>query len=282
MIATWIEATRPKTLIASISPVLIGSMLAFKAGSFSFLTFMFTLVTGLGIQIVTNLANDYFDFVKGGDTSKRIGPRRVVQADLVSIPSMKRAVFLTASFTALCSSYLTLQGGPLIGFLSMLSIFLGVGYTAGPWPLAYLGLGDIFVLLFFGPVATLGTFYLQTHVISPEVALLGFCPGLLSTAILTVNNLRDVEEDRVSRKKTLCVRFGETFCRVEYTVCLALACLIPCFFGFYLPLLTLIPAFVTLKAVWLAKDKQKLNVTLAQTGKLLLLFTILLIANHAF
>jgi 1,4-dihydroxy-2-naphthoate polyprenyltransferase len=277
--AIWLEASRPKTLIASVSPVLIGTMLALKAGSFSFPAFLFTLLTGLTIQIGTNFANDYFDFLKGSDTAQRKGPRRVTQAGLVSLNAMKRAILIAFGAAAVFSLYLAWQGGPIISLLALLYIVLSLAYTAGPLPLAYLGLGDVFVLFFYGSIATSITYYLQTGTIPLSVAILGLCPGLISTAILTVNNLRDVEEDGKSNKKTLCVRFGERFGRLEYTLCLLAGCLIPCFYGYYLPLLTLIPAFIPLKAMWRVADKTVLNVTLAQTGKLLLLFSLLLCAS---
>lgn len=275
-VAIWLEASRPKTLIASISPAILGTVLAWESGSFSFLTFLFTLLTGVAIQIGTNFSNDYFDFIKGSDTSDRKGPRRVTQAGLVSLPEMKRAIFLTFTLAALFSVYLAFQGGPLISLLAVLYIALSLAYTAGPIPLAYLGLGDLFVLFLYGPIATLITYYLQTHELSLHVAILGFSPALISVAILTANNLRDINEDRRSNKKTLCVRFGETFGRLEYTLCLMGGPIIPCFYGYYLPLLMLIPALIPIKAFWTVQDKKLLNVPFAQTGKLLLLFTVLM------
>jgi len=277
MIALWIEAARPKTLAAGIAPVIIANALAYP--EISVITLFFTLLTALSIQIGTNYANDYFDCLKGADTPDRKGPRRITAAGLVSHSSMKLAVFLTFSTTALLSSYLIFQGGPIFGLLTTLAILLGIGYTAGPFPLAYLGLGDLFVFLFFGPVATLGAYYLQSHSWDLTVAILGLAPGLMSTAILAVNNLRDIEEDRRSRKKTLCVRFGETFGKIEYTVCVIGAAVIPAFYGYYFSLLVLIPAAVPLKTVWKMGEKKQLNTTLAQTGKLLLLFTLLFIIN---
>jgi len=274
--SVWLEASRPKTLIASISPALLGTVLAWKAGSFSLLIFLLTLLTGVAIQVGTNFANDYFDFLKGADTNERKGPRRVTQADLVTLPAMRKAIILAFSAAALFSAYLAFQGAPLISLMTLLYIGLSLAYTAGPLPLAYLGLGDFFVLFFYGPCATLITYYLQTHDLSWSVGILGFCPGLVSTAILIANNLRDLHEDRKSDKKTLCVRWGETFGRLEYTFCLVVACILPCFYGHYLPLIALIPAFVPMKAIWTVEDKKLLNVPFAQTGKLLILFTILL------
>ena len=277
MIAVWMEAARPKTLTACLAPVLIASARAYP--ELSILTFLFTLMTALSIQIGTNYANDYFDCLKGADTPDRKGPRRVTAAGLISRTAMKRAVFLTFSIAALLSSYLIVQGGPLFGLLTTLAILLGLSYTAGPLPLAYLGLGDLFVLLFFGPVATAGAYYLQSHSWNLSVAILGLAPGLFSTAILAVNNLRDIDEDRRSQKKTLCVRFGETFGKLEYTACLIGATLIPAAYSYYFPLLVLVPALIPLKTVWKTKDKTDLNTTLAQTGRLLFLFTLLLILN---
>jgi 1,4-dihydroxy-2-naphthoate polyprenyltransferase len=271
----WLEASRPKTLIASISPAIIGTLLAWRSGSFSFFTFLFTLLTGVAIQVGTNFANDYFDFLKGADTSERKGPRRVTQAGLIALPVMKKAIILAFSAAAIFSAYLAVQGGPLISGLALLYIALSLAYTAGPFPLAYLGLGDFFVIFFYGPIATLITYYLQTHALSWDAAFLGLAPGLISTAILTANNLRDVDEDRKCNKKTLSVRFGETFGRIEYTLCLLVGFSIPAFFGYYLPLLLLIPAFIPIKSIWTIQDKKLLNVPFAQTGKLLILFTLL-------
>ncbi|HEX4839997.1 MAG TPA: 1,4-dihydroxy-2-naphthoate octaprenyltransferase [Rhabdochlamydiaceae bacterium] len=272
----WVEASRPKTLIASVSPALIGTVLAWNAGSFSLLTFLLTLMTGVAIQVGTNFANDYFDFLKGADTSERKGPRRVTQAGLVALPMMRKAIIVAFTFAVISSAYLAAINGPYVSFLAILYIGLSLGYTAGPVPLAYLGLGDFFVLFFYGPVATLITYYLQTHEIPLHVGILGLCPGLISMAILTANNLRDVNEDRKCHKKTVVVRFGETFGKVEYTVCIVAACCIPCLYGHYLMPILLIPAFVPMKAVWTIQDKRLLNVPFAQTGKLLILYTLIL------
>lgn len=271
----WLEASRPKTLIASISPAVLGTALAWKTGSFSFLTFLLTLLTGVAIQVGTNFANDYFDFLKGADTTDRKGPRRVTQAGLVALPTMRAAIILAFTAAALFSAYLAYQGGPMMSLLTLVYIGLSLAYTAGPFPLAYLGLGDLFVLFFYGPSATLITYYLQTHTLPLHVGILGLCPGLISTAILTVNNLRDVHEDRKSHKKTVIVRFGELFGRLEYTLCLVAASLLPCFYGHYLQLIVLIPAVIPVKAIWTIQDKMQLNVPFAQTGKLLILFTVL-------
>lgn len=261
----WIEATRPKTLFASLGPVLLGTCFALKAGSFSLLMCLLTLFAGLAIQIGTNFANDYYDCIKGADTSARKGPRRMTQAGLISPSDMKLAIFVILSLAALLTIYLIAHGGPVFALLSVLSIFLAVGYTGGPYPLAYLGLGEIFVFLFFGPIATVSTAYLQTFSFSWPLVFLGVSPGLLSTAVLAVNNLRDIDDDRKAHKNTLAVRFGKRFAQIEYTACLFAGCLLPLCFGFYLPCIALIPALVPLKSVWQAEG---LNDALAQTGKI--------------
>lgn len=278
-ISIWLEASRPKTLIASMSPALIGTVFAWKQGSFSLVIFLLTLLTGLAIQVGTNFANDYFDFLKGADTADRKGPRRVTQAGLVTLPVMRKAIIVAFIIAALASAYLTAIGGPYISLLMILYIGLSLGYTSGPVPLAYVGLGDIIVLIFYGPVATLIAYYLQTHELSLQMGILGLCPGLVSTAILAANNLRDVHEDKNCNKKTLVVRFGETFGKIEYTLCLVAACLIPCFYGHTLMPILLLPAFVPIKAIWTIQDKKLLNVPFAQTGKFLILLTLLLTAS---
>ncbi|MFS8563341.1 MAG: 1,4-dihydroxy-2-naphthoate octaprenyltransferase [Rhabdochlamydiaceae bacterium] len=198
----WFQAIRPKTLIASISPVLIGLSFAIKVHSFSFFYALITLLVALGIQITANLANDYFDYEKGADTIHRKGPIRMTQAGLISPKKMKQAVLIAVFISSILSSFLILKGGAAVAVLSSLSILLALGYTTGPFPLAYLGLGDLFVLFFFGPVATCGTYFLQTGALSFALCAFGFGCGLLSVAILTVNNVRDVDEDRRAHKKT--------------------------------------------------------------------------------
>ncbi|MES2199404.1 MAG: 1,4-dihydroxy-2-naphthoate polyprenyltransferase [Chlamydiota bacterium] len=277
----WITAARPKTLCASMSPVLLGSTLAFAEGAFLPLLFLFTLLTALGIQITTNLANDYFDFLKGADTADRKGHLRVTQAGLVSLFTMKKAILLSLSITTFAGLYLTLHGGIFIVGLLILSLVLAILYTAGRYSLAYLGLGDLFVFFFFGPVAVLGTYFLQTGRFSWDAALVGIGIGAISTAIICVNNLRDVEEDALVGKKTLAVRFGRDFAKMEYLTCLCLAGLIPYFFLFTHPLtlislLFFIPSVSCLRTVFYHENPRELNIVLVKTGQLLIIYTILL------
>jgi len=270
----WIEATRPKTLLLALMPVLIGTSYAAHRGVFSFTTCLITLLTALLIQIGTNFANDYYDFLKGADTPARKGPRRMTQAGLITLSQMKLATFITFSAVALLSVYLSSRGGPIFTLLTTLSIALGLLYTGGPKPLAYLGLGEIFVFIFFGPVATASAAYLQTLTFSWEVFVLGLTPGFLASAVLIVNNLRDINEDRRANKNTLAVRFGKKFAQIEYTTALFLGCLLPLTMGWWLSAFALIPAVIPLRSVW--RSDTHLNGALAQTAQIGLLTAALL------
>ena len=278
-IALWIQAARPKTIVASLCPVLVGAVLALREDSIHPLLFFFTLLTALGIQISTNLANDYFDFLKGADTKHRIGPQRITAAGLVSPTTMRLAVFMSFAITALLSIPLIIQGGAIMSLLICLSLFLGYAYTGGPYPLAYLGLGDLFVLIFFGPCATLSTYFLQTGHASLLPILMGLPAGLISTAILTANNLRDVESDRAAHKKTLCVRFGRTFGKWEYTLSLSLALVLPCLWGYFLPLLAAPIAWLLIRNAFKAHEPTQFISVFQKTPPFLLVHSALLIFN---
>ena len=276
----WISAARPKTLAAGFSPVLLGTTLALFEGSFNLLLFLMTLVTALGIQISANFANDYFDFIKGADTVKRKGPLRVTQSGFVSLSTMKKAIYISLGCTALTSLYLAFHGGLVISFLLALSLLLAVLYTGGPYPLAYLGLGDLFVLVFFGPVAVSGTYFLQRGVFSLESIWIGLGVGALSTAVLAVNNLRDHEEDAIAKKKTLVVRFGRRFGQIEYAFCIGVGILLPFFFLVSHPytlisLFFILPALPCLQSIFKIQDPRGLNKTLAKTGQLILVYSLL-------
>jgi 1,4-dihydroxy-2-naphthoate polyprenyltransferase len=279
-VQVWVHAARPKTLVISISPVIIGATLAISQGFFNSSLFLFTLLTALAIQIGTNLANDYFDFIKGTDTKERKGFMRVVQAGLVAPTKMKRVMIATFAIACLIGCYLIWEGGLAIALLLALSVTLGVLYTGGPFPLAYLGLGEVFAFLFFGPIAVLGTYYLQTGTLSKEALIAGLSPGAFSMAFLIVNNVRDIDEDRLANKKTLAVRLGKTFGKCEYLFSILLA-LIPVLF-FYtehlfllLALLILLPAIPLMRMMVSNQDPRLLNHLFAKTGQLQWLFTLL-------
>ena len=282
-LSIWIEGARPKTLIASISPILIGSAIAFRNGNFNAAILINALITGIFLQIGTNLANDYFDAKKGSDTESRIGPRRIMQSKLLRELTMKKAIFISFLIATSSCVYLITQGGPIISYLLAFAIILGIGYTAGPFALAYLGLGDIFVFFFFGCIATLMTTYLHTGEFLLEAFIAGIAPGALSTAILTTNNLRDQISDTLASKKTLIARFGQTFGKCEYTLLLTIAFLIPLIMStiFNYNALILLTTSLSLyslllvKELWIAKTPHDFIPFLPKTSLLLTLYTLL-------
>jgi 1,4-dihydroxy-2-naphthoate octaprenyltransferase len=279
----WLSAARPKTLWAAIAPVIIGTAMAFSDGKIHLPSAGLALLSAMLIQIGTNFANDYFDFKHGVDTGDRLGPARASGTGLINPLQMKRAFIITFILAFILGLYLIYRGGWPILVIGLLSILCGILYTSGPYPLSYNGLGDIFVLIFFGPVAVGGTYYLQTLNVTVPVILAGLSPGLISTALLTVNNLRDIHTDRRSGKKTLAVRFGELFSRLEYLIAILVACFIPLFLILIKPghtyaigtIAVLLFALPSIKAVLLHDVDARLNLVLARTGKLLLLYSII-------
>ncbi|OGX05652.1 MAG: 1,4-dihydroxy-2-naphthoate octaprenyltransferase [Omnitrophica WOR_2 bacterium GWA2_47_8] len=276
-------AIRPKTLFASFAPVFLGTAMAFGDGVHDLPTAGFCLAGALLIQIGTNLANDYFDFKKGADTQARVGPVRVTQAGLVTPLAMKVAIGITFLLAWGIALWLFKRGGWPIIAIGAASILSGLLYTAGPLPLGYLGLGEIFVLIFFGPVAVAGTYYVQSLEMSPAVILAGLAPGFFATGILVVNNLRDIEGDKISGKRTLAVRFGADFARGEYLFVMLCAALMPIVIYFLTRdhVYTLVSCFIALVSipaihtVLTKSDGPSLNAALTETGRLLLFYSIL-------
>lgn len=286
-INVWISAARPQTLAAAFVPVLIGASIAFKLQSFSWDVTLVAMFCAFAIQIGTNFSNDYFDFIKGSDTEDRIGFERATASGAVSPQTMLRATIITMIIAFLAGLYLVWIGGWVILWIGILSLIFGIMYTGGPFPLGYNGLGDIFVFIFFGFVAVMGTTYVNTLEWS-ELAFWASIPiGALCVNILVVNNLRDVEQDRISGKKTLGVLFGERALKMEYLLMIGLSYLIPVilyhFKGFSLfialPFLTLPFAWKLNKVVWQHEDKRVLNNTLEQTSKLMVFFGFLFAAG---
>ena len=279
----WVMAARPPTLPAAVVPVLVGSAVAYAQGVFRPLPFAAALLAATLIQIGTNFANDYFDFRKGADTSARLGPVRVTQSGLIAPEAVLRATALTFGLAALIGLYLVLVGGWPILAIGVLSIAAGVLYTGGPFPLGYNGLGDVFVFVFFGLVAVAGTTYLHTGDV-PAAALMQALPvAMLVTAILVVNNLRDVDTDRAAGKRTLAVVFGPGFARAEYAALVAAAYLLPPLsvaLGLASPwaLLSLLtaPLAAGLVRTMLTERGPALNRALKGTGQLHMLFGALL------
>ena len=278
----WLMAARPPTLPAAVVPVLVGTAAVARLG-FLPLAFAAALLAAVLIQIGTNFANDFFDFHKGADTAERLGPVRVTQSGLIPPNTVRSAMVLVFGLAALVGLYLVVIGGWPILVIGLLSISAGVLYTGGPYPLAYHGLGDLFVFIFFGLVAVCGTAYLHISTV-PSVAWFAALPvALIVTAIIVVNNLRDIDTDRLAHKHTLAVLLGRRATRFEYLILVAAAyLLLPLgpLLGLtsawaLLPLLTL-PIAVALVRTVFGVEGRPLNRALAGTGRLHMLFGVLL------
>ena len=286
--SAWLLATRPKTLPAAISPVLVGCAVAWAAGGFDFVAALAAFAVALLLQVGANLANDVADFRRGADSDGRLGPMRVTQGGLIpprQVVIATAAVLLTAAVPGL---YLIWRGGPVLAILGLLAIVAAVTYTAGPKPFGYLGLGELFVFLFFGPVAVVGTAFVMAHDVTRLAVLSSVAIGCLVTAILVVNNLRDIDSDRVAGKRTLAVRIGSGATRWEYTALIAVAYAIPVIMWWSglsepWPLLawTTAPLAIHLvRQVW-DVDGRGLNPVLGGTARLCLWFAIVLAVGIA-
>jgi len=259
----------------------MGLAIAYSDGYWNWLVAFACLLAALFIQIGTNFANDYYDYLKGADNKNRLGPVRLTQSGLITPIAMKKAFYLMFILAAIIGLYLVQLGGLPILIIGILSICFGILYTGGKFPLGYLGWGDVLVLIFFGPVAVGGTYYLQSMSMSWDAVLIGFSPGFWSVAILTVNNLRDIQTDQKVGKYTLAVRFGKNFARKEYLFSVVMALLIPVLIIFknsgpWLSILSLLSIFLAIplcKQIFI-KEKSSLNEVLAMTGKLLLVHSL--------
>jgi len=238
------------------------------------------LFAAVMIQIGTNLANDYFDCLHGADQCDRVGPVRVTQSGLATPNQVLVATALAFALACAAGLYLVIRGGWPILLIGLLSILSGILYTAGPYPLGYHGLGELFVLVFFGPVAVSGTYYVQALQVTPTVLLIGLAPGLMSVAILTVNNIRDRESDRRAGKRTLAVRFGLRIARLQYVLSVVGAGILPiamvlatgrhvCCLLTVLVSCLMIP---TIRKVYRLEGGPELNAVLAATGRSLFVF----------
>ncbi len=282
-VVTWFVAARPKTLTAAGAPVLVGLALATLAVDLNWMIALVTLFSAVFIQVGTNYANDYYDFLKGSDTDSRLGPPRAILTGDVKAGHMLSASLISFFISALLGLLLIWHGGWAILVIGSVSLLSGFFYTAGPYPLAYLGLGDIFVYVFFGPVAVLGTYYLQTGIWSMPALWTGSACGLLTNTILVVNNQRDVEEDRAANKKTVAVRFGVGFTKVEYVACYVLTavCIIGTIFCFgnsqWLSLLVLLPSIENMMQIGRVDTAAEYNKLLENSAKSVLLYAILVI-----
>ena len=281
----WILAARPKTLAASVTPVLVGTALSW--GPLHWTPFICALLGAVFIQIGTNYVNDALDFKKGADTHTRLGPLRVTQAGLLSAEAVLRGAYVCFVLAALCGIPLILRGGWPIAAIGIASIVAAYAYTGGPYPLAYHGLGEVFVMIFFGLVAVCGSFYLQVLTLDRTAWIGGIAVGSLAVVILAINNLRDIDNDRASNKRTLAARFGETFARAEIAVfalipfvCVAAIVVLYRPAAFAIPMLALILAVALLIRVSRSRGAE-LNRCLALAGALEWTFGVLYVIGAA-
>lgn len=279
----WILATRPKTLFASISPVLLGLSLAFvHQKSIDLQVALLTILCALLMQIASNIANDYLDSLRGVDTEKRLGPTRVTHTGLISATHMRNALIFVLSLALILGIYLMWVGGPVIIFIGLLSMYFAYGYTGGPFPLSHNGLGEIAAFIFFGIIAVSGTVYLQTHQFHSIDFVMGMGPGLISATILAINNLRDIETDQETNKRTIAVRFGENFQRklcLLLILCSSILLLIVALVFHYNWLMPIcfLPLLYSKNWIQIAKGPidRNLNTALAKTAQYLLFYCVL-------
>lgn len=284
----WLEAARPRTLPAAVAPVLVGSALAWRDAGFQPGAAALCLGFALLVQIGTNFANDYYDFIRGADASDRVGPRRAVAAGLVSPGTMRTAMVLTFAAAFVLGLGLIAWGGPWLLVVGVLSILSGIAYTGGPYPLAYHGWGDVFVFIFFGLVAVGGTYFTQASRIGADALLAGVPVGLLAANILVVNNYRDAETDARAGKRTLVVRLGRPFARIQFGVSLLVAFLLPFLFlargsGPAVLLPCLLAPWAWRQTVRLRESQSpaELIALLGDTGRLLAAYAVLFAAGLA-
>lgn len=279
----WWRTIRPATLWAGVAPLFVGASLAAQHGVFQLVPVFAALIGSLLIQIGCNLVNDYSDFERGADTENRLGPARAASQGWLSVDQLKRGAMICFGFAILDGVYLTWIGGWPILILGVLSVLCAIAYTAGPFPLGYRGLGDLFVMIFFGFGAVCGTYYLQAQTLHSSLFAASWAVGALATSILVVNNLRDRVGDQQVGKRTLAVRFGETFTRWQYTLLMLSAFIVVIIeglnqqqvWGWSVPLLLLPFAVLRVREIW-RLDGAALNPLLGKTAQLELLFCLFL------
>lgn len=279
----WMLAIRPKTLPAAAAPVILGWGIASTTGIFKWGPALAAMVCSLMIQIGTNLVNDVVDFSKGADTDERTGPTRVTQTGLLTPRQVWQGVWVTFGIAALAGAYITWQTGWIVLLIGLASFLAGIAYTAGPYPLAYNGLGDVFVLIFFGFVAVCGTVFVTSGSLPPTAWFGGAAIGALTVNILVVNNIRDIDSDRQAGRHNIAIVFGRKTAAWEYGIMLVFTYAVPLIlvckslaaYWVLLPLLSL-PRGVSLWQV-IRGDLagQALNPILAKTAQLLLIYSVL-------
>lgn len=278
---SWLLAIRPKTLPAAVGPVLVGSGVAFSDGAFSLFPAVACLLGAMLLQIGVNLANDYFDYKNSIDSEERLGPVRVTQSGLIAPSVVKMGMIISLALASLVFIYLAFVGGPVIVVIGIASVLAALGYSGGPFPLASNGLGELFVFIFFGLVAVGGTYYIQAGQLTWLAVAAAVPPGLLITAIMVVNNLRDIDTDRKAGKRSLAVILGRSRTVIGYKLLLLLSYLVPgalyigglCSVVVLLPLLTL-PMAMGLARRIPGEAGRSLNELLAATARLSLLHSL--------
>lgn len=283
----WVMAARVRTLPASVAPVLVGTSLALGAGRFRALAFVAALLGAVFIQVGTNLSNDYSDARRGADTEDRLGPVRVTAGGLVPPNRVLLATYATFGLAVVCGAYLVAVAGWVLVAVGAASILAGVLYTGGPRPYGYEGLGEVFVFLFFGIVAVSGSYFVQVGELDWQAYACAVPVGLLASAILVVNNVRDLETDRRAGKRTLAVRLGRRRTRTLYSAMVGGAFVLaplPWLLGsmsawLLLPWAALPLGIKLVRTVRTRVDGPSLNGALAQTGMLQLCFCVLLSAG---
>ncbi len=299
----WLMAVRPHTLPAAVSPVIVGAGLGVHHGLFAPVPVVVAAVCAMLIQAGTNVANDYFDAEKGVDDDRSIGFKRVTASGYLPPKTVRNGMIFLYGLAVVLGGYLVYVGGIPILLVGLVGILCGITYSGGPLPYGSFALGDLMVFLFFGEVAVAGTYYVQAmfhqtgtlpltvfpqHV-GADILIAGLPAALLSTAILVVNNLRDLETDRAAGKRTLAVLIGRMGSRIEYTLCLLVAYFAPVWLGLrawdgygtsvLLPLLSLPLAVTISRTVWSVDRGPELNESLSKTGQLLLLHSALFAAG---
>jgi 1,4-dihydroxy-2-naphthoate octaprenyltransferase len=278
----WLLAIRPPTLPAAVGPVLVGLGVAISLGVFDPLPALAALVVALLLQIASNLANDLFDFRSGADNDERLGPPRAAAMGLLSQRELVIGIAAVVGLAGLVGLYLVSVGGPVLLVIGVLAIISAFAYTGGPWPYGYHGLGEVFVFVFFGLVAVVGTTYLQTLTLEPLAIAAAIPVGALTTAILVVNNLRDIDSDARAGKHTLAVKIGPSNTVLEYGLLLALAYVVPALLfvsgtttvWVLLALVSAPLALPLLRVVHAGGDPRRLNAVLKGTARLSLVFAL--------
>ena len=278
----WLLAARPKTLLMSLTPLLVGGTLAYaETGLFYWAPWLAALLAAIGIQIGTNLHNDVSDYERGADTPERLGPKRATAERWLSASAVRRGAFISFGISFGLGIYLVWIGGWPIVLLGLTSLLAGFSYTGGPRPIAYTPLGELFVLLFFGVAAVGGTYYLQTMTLSWGAIIAGIAIGLPAAAVLLINNYRDLQTDLKAGKKTLATYMGRPRSRYLYAFMILLPLLLALLLDpdpllRWLPWLSLPMVIWLMRLLWILPIDERLNGLLARTAQYQLLFGILI------